>query len=65
MHYSDSFFQPTHNSKQYFLLGILCGLALYNNNIVHMPFPLALFKKLVGVKPALEDMIEFKPQVGK
>ncbi|MCJ8730258.1 hypothetical protein PDJAM_G00182160 [Pangasius djambal] len=57
--------KPTHDSKRYFLFGILCGLALYNNNIVHMPFPLALFKKLVSVKPTLEDMNEFMPQVGK
>ncbi|XP_060782433.1 probable E3 ubiquitin-protein ligase HERC6 isoform X2 [Neoarius graeffei] len=57
--------KPTHDSKRYFLFGILCGLALYNNNIVHMPFPLALFKKLVDVKPTLEDMIEFRPQVGR
>ncbi|XP_053477988.1 probable E3 ubiquitin-protein ligase HERC6 isoform X1 [Ictalurus furcatus] len=56
--------KPTHDSKRYFLFGILCGLAFYNNNIVHMPFPLALFKKLVHVKPTLEDMIEFRPQVG-
>ncbi|KAB5581409.1 hypothetical protein PHYPO_G00175350 [Pangasianodon hypophthalmus] len=57
--------KPAHDSKRYFLFGILCGLALYNNNIVHMPFPLALFKKLVSVKPTLEDMNEFRPQVGK
>ncbi|XP_053088383.1 probable E3 ubiquitin-protein ligase HERC6 isoform X2 [Pangasianodon hypophthalmus] len=57
--------KPTLELKQYFLFGILCGLALYNNNIVHMPFPLALFKKLVNVKPTLEDMIEFNPVIGK
>ncbi|KAI5616864.1 putative E3 ubiquitin-protein ligase HERC4 [Silurus asotus] len=56
--------QPTLELKQYFLFGILCGLALYNNNIVYMPFPLALFKKLVNVKPSLEDMIEFLPVTG-
>ncbi|KAF5898054.1 putative E3 ubiquitin-protein ligase HERC4, partial [Clarias magur] len=57
--------KPTQDLKQYFLFGILCGLALYNNNIVHMPFPLALFKKLVDVKPTLEDLMEFSPVVGK
>ncbi|KAK3573274.1 hypothetical protein QTP86_019228 [Hemibagrus guttatus] len=57
--------KPTLELKQYFLFGILCGLALYNNNIVHMPFPLALFKKLVGVKPTLGDMTEFAPVIGK
>ncbi|XP_060782469.1 probable E3 ubiquitin-protein ligase HERC6 [Neoarius graeffei] len=57
--------KPTLEIKQYFLFGILCGLAIYNDNIVHMPFPLALFKKLVNVKPTLEDMIEFSPVIGK
>ncbi|KAM9476980.1 E3 ubiquitin-protein ligase HERC2-like [Clarias gariepinus] len=57
--------KPTQDLKQYFLFGILCGLALCNNNIVHMPFPLALFKKLVDVKPTLEDLTEFSPVVGK
>ncbi|KAL7877120.1 hypothetical protein SRHO_G00037630 [Serrasalmus rhombeus] len=57
--------QPKVESKQYFLFGILCGLALNNSNIVHMPFPLAMFKKLVNMKPTLDDMIEFRPTVGK
>ncbi|CAB1440180.1 unnamed protein product [Pleuronectes platessa] len=47
--------------KRYFLFGVLCGMALYNYNIVHLPFPLVLFKKLVGVKPSMDDMKEFKP----
>ncbi|KAI1887411.1 hypothetical protein AGOR_G00190020 [Albula goreensis] len=32
---------------------------MHNNNIVHLPFPLALYKKLLGVKPSLEDFKEF------
>ncbi|XP_066535875.1 probable E3 ubiquitin-protein ligase HERC6 [Hoplias malabaricus] len=56
--------EPKVESKKYFLFGILCGLALYNINIVHMPFPLAMFKKLVNVKPTLEDLIEFRPVIG-
>ncbi|KAM9477006.1 putative E3 ubiquitin-protein ligase HERC6 [Clarias gariepinus] len=57
--------KPTHESKRYFLFGILCGLALCNDNIVHMPFPMAMFKKLISVKPTLEDLTEFSPQVGR
>ncbi|XP_067356937.1 probable E3 ubiquitin-protein ligase HERC3 isoform X1 [Channa argus] len=53
------------NHKLYFLFGVLCGLALYNQCIIHLPFPLALFKKLLGGKPSLEDMIEFSPRVGR
>ncbi|MED6235518.1 hypothetical protein ATANTOWER_028158 [Ataeniobius toweri] len=48
-------------AKRYFLFGVLCGLALYNHNIIHLPFPLALFKKLLRVKTSLEDMREFEP----
>ncbi|XP_029290721.1 probable E3 ubiquitin-protein ligase HERC3 isoform X2 [Cottoperca gobio] len=48
-----------------FLFGFLCGLALYNQCIIHLPFPLALFKKLLDVEPTLEDMMEFNPSVGK
>ncbi|XP_062852316.1 probable E3 ubiquitin-protein ligase HERC6 [Trichomycterus rosablanca] len=55
----------TFEHTRYFLFGILCGLALYNNNIVYMPFPLAMFKKLVNVKPTLEDLAEFSPEIGR
>ncbi|XP_015200081.2 probable E3 ubiquitin-protein ligase HERC6 isoform X1 [Lepisosteus oculatus] len=51
--------------KKYYLFGILCGLAVYNYNTVHLPFPLALFKKLVDVKPTLEDLKELEPRVGE
>ncbi|KAG9275616.1 putative E3 ubiquitin-protein ligase HERC6 [Astyanax mexicanus] len=57
--------KPKLESKKYFLFGILCGLALNNSNIVHMPFPLAMFKKLVNVKPTLDDLIEFRPVIGE
>ncbi|CAB1456190.1 unnamed protein product [Pleuronectes platessa] len=53
--------RPKVEEKRYFLFGVLCGMALYNYNIVHLPFPLVLFKKLVGVKPSMDDMKEFKP----
>ncbi|XP_046900656.1 probable E3 ubiquitin-protein ligase HERC6 isoform X3 [Hypomesus transpacificus] len=56
--------QPTERDKNYFLFGVLCGMALYNHNIVHLPFPLVLFKKLVNVRPSLDDMIEFESIVG-
>lgn len=51
--------------KQYFLFGVLCGLALYNHHMVRLPFPLVLFKKLLRVKPSLDDMREFDPVLGK
>ncbi|XP_007563091.1 probable E3 ubiquitin-protein ligase HERC6 [Poecilia formosa] len=53
--------KPQVEEKKYFLFGVLCGLALYNHNIIHLPFPLALFKKLLRVKTSLDDMKEFDP----
>ncbi|XP_068612902.1 probable E3 ubiquitin-protein ligase HERC6 [Brachionichthys hirsutus] len=53
--------KPKMEQKTYFLFGVLCGMALYNHNIVYMPLPLVLFKKLLGLKPSLDDMKEFEP----
>ena len=49
----------------YFLFGMLCGLSLYNFNVVYLPFPLALFKKLLNQEPSLEDLKELSPSFGK
>ncbi|XP_062333275.1 probable E3 ubiquitin-protein ligase HERC3 isoform X2 [Osmerus eperlanus] len=50
---------PILEEKRYFFFGVLCGLALHGNMVVHLPFPLALFKKLLNRKPSLEDLIDF------
>lgn len=31
----------------YTIIGILCGLAMYNSITVYLPFPLAIYKKLL------------------
>lgn len=59
------FFQPSIEKKKYYLFGILCGLALFNGVIAYIPFPLAVFKKLLDMKPSLEDLKELSPVVGK
>jgi hypothetical protein len=48
-----------------FLIGKLLGLAIYNNITLEIPFPLALFKKILGVPVVLDDLIEFDPILGK
>ncbi|KAK0149380.1 putative E3 ubiquitin-protein ligase HERC6 [Merluccius polli] len=53
------------NLEKYFLFGVLCGIALYNHNIINLEFPLVLFKKLVNVKPSFEDMKEFEPIIAE
>jgi hypothetical protein len=32
------------------LIGIMCGLAIYNFTIINVPFPLVLYTKLLGDK---------------
>ncbi|KAM7156639.1 putative E3 ubiquitin-protein ligase HERC6 isoform 4-T4 [Molossus nigricans] len=56
---------PKFAKKSYFLFGILCGLSLYHFNVANIPFPLALFKKLLDQKPSLEDLKELSPGLGK
>ncbi|XP_068614172.1 probable E3 ubiquitin-protein ligase HERC3 [Brachionichthys hirsutus] len=43
------------------LIGIICGLAIYNATVVDLPFPLALYKKLLDVSPTMEDLKELSP----
>ncbi|KAM9801626.1 putative E3 ubiquitin-protein ligase HERC6 [Neosynchiropus ocellatus] len=57
--------KPKVEEKDYFLLGVLCGLAVYNHHIVDLPFPLALFKKLRGIKPTVDDLTEYEPVIGR
>ncbi|XP_029027784.1 probable E3 ubiquitin-protein ligase HERC3 isoform X2 [Betta splendens] len=57
--------KPKVEVKTYFLFGVLCGLALYNHTIVRLPFPCVLYKKLLRVKPTLDDMKEFEPVVAE
>ncbi|XP_058884086.1 probable E3 ubiquitin-protein ligase HERC4 isoform X2 [Acipenser ruthenus] len=49
------------NSDMFFLIGVLCGMALYNHCVADFHFPLALFKKLLEEKPTLEDLKELSP----
>ncbi|KAJ8383051.1 hypothetical protein SKAU_G00038290 [Synaphobranchus kaupii] len=49
----------------YYLLGIVCGMALYNKCVVNFHFPLTLFKKLLGFMLTLEDLKELSPIVAR
>ncbi|XP_056424428.1 probable E3 ubiquitin-protein ligase HERC6 isoform X2 [Hyla sarda] len=59
---------PSHSledKKKYYHYGILCGLAIFNQVVIYLPFPLALFKKLLGKKPTLDDLKELQPTIGR
>ena len=48
---------------KYELIGIIFGLAIYNNIILDVKFPLVVYKKLLGIKPTLDDMKECDPEL--
>lgn len=56
---------PQCDKNNYLLFGILCGLSLLHCNVANLPFPLALYKKLLDQKPSLEDLKELSPLLGK
>ncbi|XP_012221196.1 probable E3 ubiquitin-protein ligase HERC4 isoform X2 [Linepithema humile] len=49
----------------YFLIGLLCGLAIYNFIIIDLPFPLALYKKLLREPVGLNDIKQLSPIIAK
>ncbi|XP_031633255.1 probable E3 ubiquitin-protein ligase HERC4 isoform X3 [Contarinia nasturtii] len=51
--------------EMYKLVGTICGLAIYNFIIIHLPFPLALYKKLLKEKVDLDDFKELSPVMGR
>ncbi|XP_006867837.1 PREDICTED: E3 ISG15--protein ligase HERC5 [Chrysochloris asiatica] len=57
--------KPKFEGQKYFFFGVLCGLSLFNSNVANIPFPLALFKKLLDQPPSLEDFKELSPVWGK
>ena len=48
---------------QFELIGIIIGLALFNGIILDIKFPIALYKKLLGIKPCLNDLKEYDPEL--
>ncbi|KAK3829114.1 MAG: hypothetical protein J3Q66DRAFT_324376 [Benniella sp.] len=51
--------------SQFYLVGVVIGLAIYNSTILDLPLPLAVYKKLLGVPVALEDLAAFRPDLAK
>ena len=48
---------------KYELIGIILGLALFNAVILDIKFPISIYKKLLGIKPCLNDLKEFDPEL--
>lgn len=47
------------------LVGMLVGLAIYNDTILDLHFPTAVYRKLQGQQVDLEDLKVFNPMVGQ
>ena len=45
------------------LIGRIIGLAIYNGNILDIKFPIAIYKKLLGIKPNLDDLKEYDEEL--
>ncbi|KAJ3414577.1 putative E3 ubiquitin-protein ligase HTD2 [Chytridiales sp. JEL 0842] len=51
--------------EEYTLVGKLLGLAIYNGVTLDVPFPLALYKKLLKSPITLEDLTELDPSLSR
>ncbi|KAJ2952078.1 hypothetical protein O0L34_g4345 [Tuta absoluta] len=52
---------PFEDNVMYYLIGAIYGLAIYNSIIIYVPFPLVLYKKLLGETVMLEDISDLHP----
>lgn len=50
---------------KYELIGAILGLALFNGVILDIKFPIAIYKKLLGIQPCLNDLKECDPELYK
>ena len=48
----------TWDEKGYEMIGVLVGLALYNNVLLDVRFPPAVYRKLLGLPLGLEDIVD-------
>ena len=56
-------FNPTsfENDGQFTLIGIVLGLAIYNNIILDVHFPMVVYRKLMGKKGVYKDLLDSHP----
>uniref|UniRef100_A0A182JNV3 Ubiquitin-protein ligase E3A n=1 Tax=Anopheles christyi TaxID=43041 RepID=A0A182JNV3_9DIPT len=53
------------NEAQFTLIGIVLGLAIYNNIILAVNFPMVVYRKLMGMKGSFLDLKDFNPVLFK
>ncbi|XP_075160144.1 ubiquitin protein ligase E3A isoform X2 [Haematobia irritans] len=52
---------PFENGAQFALIGIIIGLAIYNNIILAVNFPMVVYRKLMGGHGSFYDLKDFNP----
>jgi E3 ubiquitin-protein ligase HECTD2 len=52
------------SSEQFFLVGVLLGLAIYNSTILDVAFPPFVFKKMLASAPSTGDKLSSTPRIG-
>ena len=59
-------FNPTsfENDGQFTLIGIVLGLAIYNNVILDIHLPMVIYRKLMGKKGVFADLFDSHPVSG-
>lgn len=53
------------NEAQFTLIGIVLGLAIYNNIILAVNFPMVVYRKLMGIKGSFTDLADWNPVLYK
>lgn len=53
------------SEKEFELVGIVLGLAIYNGVILDVHFPPVIYKKLQGYTPCLEDLASLQPSLAR
>ncbi len=51
------------NEGQFTLIGIVLGLAIYNNCILDVHFPMVIYRKLMGKKGTFRDLADSHPVI--
>ncbi|XP_065835558.1 probable E3 ubiquitin-protein ligase HERC4 [Oscarella lobularis] len=59
------FFEHSYEERMFEMVGIVCGLAIYNNVILNTNFPLVVYKKLLSRQLTLQDLKELQPSLAE
>ncbi|XP_057857304.1 uncharacterized protein LOC131066540 isoform X2 [Cryptomeria japonica] len=53
------------SDHEFWLIGAILGLAIYNGVILDVHFPTVIYKKLMELTPCVDDIKDFQPEVAR